>query len=229
MKFAQVYLNGLTNKLDLISALMSFHNINVLGVSESWLHPVNLDSCVSIPGYEIARSDSPRGSRKHGIAAYNRKACKYNVIACSVSNILVILLCTYVVYLIFIYRPPSYDLVQNNSLISFISEFCTNREVVVLEDFNLATLERNAEDMFLNYFSQNDMSFFNTFASVGLTKIIRGGTFFPSGNALDLCLVLDLDRIGLTRVFPPIPGSYYYPFPLEYVFQTQCAITNNYG
>ena len=95
-------MNGLTIKLNLVSALMSFHNINVLGVSESWLHPVNLDLSVSIPGYEIARSDSPRGSRKLSVAAYNRKACEYNVIECSVSNVLVILLCTCVVYLIFI-------------------------------------------------------------------------------------------------------------------------------
>ena len=59
-------------------------------------------------------------------------------------------------------------------------------------DFNLPTLKRNAEDMFLNYISQNDMSFFSTFASVGLTQIIRGGIFFSSGKALDLCHVLEL-------------------------------------
>ena len=90
---------------------MSFHNIDVLGISESWLRPVNLDSCVSISGYEIAQSDSPRGFRSHGVAAYIRKACKYNVIECTVSNVQVIFLCSYIVYLIFVNRPPSYDLV----------------------------------------------------------------------------------------------------------------------
>ena len=60
-------------------------------------------------------------SRKHGVAAYIREACKYNVIEYSVSNILVIFLCTYNVYLIFLYGPPLYDLAQNNSLINFVN------------------------------------------------------------------------------------------------------------
>ena len=61
---------------------MSSQNIDVLGISESWLRPVNLDSCISIPGYEIARSDSPGGSRKHGVAAYIRKPA--NIISLTV-------------------------------------------------------------------------------------------------------------------------------------------------
>ena len=39
----------------------------------------------------------------------------------------------------------------------------------MLGDFNLSTLKWTAEDMFLNYVTQNDMSLFNTFASAGLT------------------------------------------------------------
>ena len=73
------------------------------------------------------------------------------------------------------------------------------------------------------------MSFSNAFASVGLTQIIREGTFFPSGSVLDLCLVLDLDRVGLTRVLPPLSGSYHCPILSGYIFRTQCAVINNDG
>ena len=73
------------------------------------------------------------------------------------------------------------------------------------------------------------MSFFNAFASVWRTQNIWEVTFLHSGDVLDLCLVLDLDRVGLTRVLPPLPGNYHCPILLEYVFQTQCAVTNNDG
>ena len=57
---------------------------------------------------------------------------------------------TYDVSLIFIYRAPSYDLAQINSLISSVCELCVNEEVVVLEDFNLLTLKWIADVIFLN-------------------------------------------------------------------------------
>ena len=101
-KIARINLNGLNNKLYHVSALMATLNIDLLGISESWLRPVNLDSCISIPGYEIAQSVS--------VAAYIRNACNYSVIDCSLSNVLVIFLSTYNIFLNFVYRPPSYDL-----------------------------------------------------------------------------------------------------------------------
>ena len=62
------------------------------------------------------------------------------------------------------------------------------------------------------------MPFFNVFASVRLTQVIREGNFFPTGNFYDLCLVLSLDRIGLSKVPPPLPGSAYCQSLLDYVF-----------
>ena len=54
---------------------MPTHIIDVLDISESLLRPLNLDSCMSIPAYEIARSDSPGGSRKNYVVAYIMIAC----------------------------------------------------------------------------------------------------------------------------------------------------------
>ena len=72
---------------------MTTQGINVLGVSESWLSPNNFDSCLSIPGYEVARSDNPGCPHKHGVAAYIRKSCNYNVVECGVGNVLIVFLC----------------------------------------------------------------------------------------------------------------------------------------
>ena len=99
----------------------------------------------------------------------------------------------------------------------------------MLRDFNLSALKWSTDDMFLNYVTQNDVSIFNAFASAGLTQVIGEGTSFPSGNVLDLYLVLDLDRDGLTRKLPPLPGNYHCTILLEYAFQTQCAVINNDG
>ena len=60
----------------------------------------------------------------------------------------------------------------------------------MLGDFNLPTLNRSAEDIFLNYIIRNYIKLFSAFACVGLTKIIKDGTFFPSGNVVDLALYL---------------------------------------
>ena len=73
-----------------------------------------------------------------------------------------------------------------------------------------------------------DLSFSNVFASAGLTQITREGTFFHAGNFPDLCLELDLDRVGFSRVFPPLPSSPHCSI-LLYVFQSQFAETNNDG
>ena len=99
--------------LSRVSASVTTHTIDFLGTLETL--------CVFIPGYEIARSDTPRGSREHSVAAYIMKPYKHFVTECGFGNVLVVYLCTYDVYLIFD-RRPSYDSAQTNSLISFICE-----------------------------------------------------------------------------------------------------------
>ena len=39
--------------------------------------------------------------------------------------------------IVVVYRPPSCSLHDNNILIDFLSDFCINREVIVMGDFNL--------------------------------------------------------------------------------------------
>ena len=39
-----------------------------------------------------------------------------------------------------VYRPPSNTPMENDGLLSFITDFCCTRNVLVLGDFNLPTL-----------------------------------------------------------------------------------------
>ena len=56
------------------------------------------DSFVGIPGYNIIRSDSPSGIRKHGVALYIRMSIKYEVVTNDVANIIAVLLLDFNVY-----------------------------------------------------------------------------------------------------------------------------------
>ena len=102
MTFTHVNLNYLTRKLNHVSALLITLKLDILGTSESWLRLNNPDSCVSIPVYEIVRSDGPGDSHKHDVSAHIRESCQYNVVECRVGNVLVVFLCNFDVYLIFL-------------------------------------------------------------------------------------------------------------------------------
>ena len=74
-------------------------------------------------------------------------------------------------------------------------------------NFNLSTFKWIVDTIFLNYFSPNDMLLFNAFSSAGLTQIIGEGTFFSNGNMLDLCLVLDQNRVRYTLYSLAVPND----------------------
>ena len=73
-------LNCLTKKFNRVSSLLSLKNVDILGVSETWLMAATLDSFVNISGYEIVRSDSTDMNLKHGVAMCVRKPINMNLL-----------------------------------------------------------------------------------------------------------------------------------------------------
>ena len=126
-------------------------------------------------------------------------------------------------FLIAIYRPPSTSMVENDNLISFLLEFCSNKEVVILGDLNLPTLKWDLDNMFSNYISPVDRLFLDLFTNLGLTQLIDVPTIYPSGNILDLFLTNAPDRVGDCLVLPPLPSCNHCPIIVNYVFQFQTA------
>ena len=70
-----------------------------------------------------------------------------------------------------------------------MTEFCTDKEVLMQGDFNLPSLKWNTDSMFSHYVPPFDMKFYEVFTAAGLSQIVKESMYFQSGSVLDLCLV----------------------------------------
>ena len=188
-------------------------------VSESWLNCDIFDSTIGVCGYSVVRADSPTGIRKHGVLIYIKRGISYSEIGVDIPNVLVLYLPNFDIYVMCVYRPPSSGLNDNVRLLEFIEQFCQDKEMIILGDFNLPSLHWNREDMLATYIPEFEMEFFNLFSQLGLVQVVNSSTNFPSGNVIDLCLCSFPDRVGLCNVLPPLPGCSHGVLLVHYVFQ----------
>ena len=122
---------------------------------------------------------------------YIREGLNYQFICPNVNNVIIVYLPRYKVYILTVYRPPSYDDAYDDVLIDFLLSFCVNKEVVLMGDFNLRSLKWHERDMLTLHITSTDAKFYDAFVSTGLSQVVKVSTFYPSGNVLDLCLVSD--------------------------------------
>ena len=203
-----------------VKSLISENSINFLGVSETWLTASVGDSFINIPGYHLLRCDSPSQRKKHGVAAYICNMCKYEVVDCSLENILIVYLFEYGIFVITVYRPPSNSEMTDSNLINFLEQYCQNKEVILQGDFNLPTLRWDLPDLFSSPISGHDLQFYEMFISVGFDQLVNEATNHPSGKVIDLCLVTHAYRVGQCSVLAPLPSCTHSPILIDYVFQS---------
>ena len=227
LNISHVNVNCLTNKLNYLFSFMSENKVDILGISETWLTNDINDSIVSIPNYNIVRSDNPNFVKKHGVAVYIKCSLKFQVINISL-NVIILFLVSHNIFIILIYRPPSYTELENQSLLNCLIDFCSNKEVVLMGDFNLPSLCWHLDDISSHYISPVDRLFYECFVHLGLVQIVREGTHFPSGHILDLFFVTDSERIGSCVVLAPLPRCCHAPILCSYVFQN-LSILNEYS
>ena len=219
LNICHVNLNNLSNKLNFVNTLLTEHNVDILGISESWLNNTILDSFIDISNYDLIRADSPSGIRKHGIAVYVKIELKYVILQTNVPNVVIVHFSSYGLYVITVYRPPSYTVCENNVLFNFLCTFCNDKEVVIQGDFNLPSICWNLEDIFSVYIGPLDLEFLNMFISLGLVQIVKEATNHPSGNIIDLFLCTDMERILSCEILPPMPGCSHSAVKVSYLFQ----------
>ena len=193
--------------------------LHVVSVTETWLTESCSSSFVDIPGFQFYRGDVVGEVRKHGAGLYVSDMLVHVKVEVSLPNIVIVHLINVEIYVISIYRPPSYSFEENNSLILFLRYFSLGKELIVLGDFNLPTLSWPLESVPNSYVSPNDRNFFDCFIESGLVQWVEFGTFFPSGNILDLILTSDEDRIGEVFSCPPLPGCHHSPVVCSVIFQ----------
>ena len=214
-----VNVNSLPNKLNEIFLMLSSHSIDLLGISETWLTEDTPSSFVGLPGFDLVRADSPGNVRKHGVAVYISSSIKFVRIDCSVSNVVVVYICSLDLYVLTVYRPPSFSVEDNAALIDFIVEFCLDKEVIVQGDFNLPSLRWDNDDVLGAYVTPVDLIFYNAFCSAGLAQVVEEPTNFPSCSVIDLCFLSYVERFGSCVVLPPLSRCSHGAVLVTYVFQ----------
>ena len=95
-----------------------------------------------------------------------------------------------------VYRPPSISSADNTNLLNFIEQFCSEREVVLLGDFNLPSINWASDTPDVGA-STTDLAYFDTFAATGLSQVIEDATNYPSGTIIDLFLLSHAERLGM--------------------------------
>ena len=209
------------NKINYVADFISSNNIDVLGVGETWLLPSVPDSFVGVSGFDLSRCDVVGSVPKHGVCVYVRRTVDFVRVEVDCPNCVIVHLLSYDVYVIVIYRPPSYGDRENSVLSSFLEDFCGEREVVVLGDFNLPALRWTSDGTVTGSgrISAVEASFMDCFLSIGFTQWICEPTFLSSGNTLDLILTTDGDRVSDVSVHSPFPNCQHSPVACSYTFQ----------
>ena len=123
------------------------------------------------------------------------------------------------VFLILVYRPPSNSVETNLNLINFLLDFCTGREVILLGDFNLPSVNWGTFPVVGGNVTLRDLLFVNCFNFLGLNQWISEPTFLRSSNILDLIFTSEDDRIGFVDYLPPFPHCQHIPILCNYVFE----------
>ena len=202
-------MNSLLNKTSYIEELSSEIHLDLIGVCETWLTQAISTSSINITNYNVLRNDSPTGRRKHGVCIYYHNSLKVGHTFVEHPNTCGLYLSTFKLHILLIYRPPSNTPQMNTELIDYITSFCTGREVCLIGDFNLPTIDwlTNPPTASTNC----DKNFLECFTSLGLTQTVLSPTFIPSGRILDLVLCSNPNVTSLTDILPPFPACGHCP------------------
>ena len=216
-------LNGLTctkrsNLVDFISA----NNLKIVAVTESHLIPCISSAAIAIPHYSLLRNDVVGTVQKHGVCVYVHQDISVDNVSCPMNNVLVFRLVKYNVYVIVVYRAPSYSHLQNQELIAVLDDVVRDREAIIIGDFNLPGITW-ASHVYghTNQAPPMERLFVDAFNLLGLTQWITDITFPRSGNTLDLLFTTEPDRVGDISVQPPLPGTDHCLIMYDYVFEVQ--------
>ena len=221
LKFCTVNVNSLGNKLHFIDNLIRGEKLHLVSITETWLTDNCRSSFFDLPGFKFYRGDVAGVVRKHGAGIYVKDCIKQAHVEVDLPNLVIVYLVELDLYVFSEYRPPSYTPAENHSIIEFLADFSVGKELLVLGDFNVPSLPYPlVESSTLGqYVPPTDRGFLDLFLECGWTQWVGFGTFFPSGNTLDLVLTSEVDRIGEVYPSVPFPGCFHCPVIGSFLFQ----------
>ncbi len=157
MEIAHLNICSLYHKLDFVKIMLESESVNILGISESWLHSDIDDDELNISGYHnIIRNDRV-ADRYGGVAIYckkggykhiNRKELHISHSDIETAWIEIRLPQTRPLFICTIYRPENcltsaLEILEEQ--VSQVSGMYSNPEIVIMGDFNVDYLNRNYE------------------------------------------------------------------------------------
>ena len=226
LKFLLTNINGLPSKVNMLAENTAKHLWDIICVTESHLLSHLPSSIVDIPNYSLIRNDVSGEVYKHGVCCYIHNSLMIDSISQPLPNVISFHLSSFNVFVLIVYRAPSNSASANECLSSFILDFCSAKEVIVLGDFNLPAIDwlRPNEPL-----PPLERMFADTFLAVGLNQWINEPTFPKSGNILDLVLTSEPDRVGSVEVMAPLPGCDHCAISFDYVFAISDPYPSNKG
>ena len=189
-----INIRSIVNKTEQMEHLLSDSNIDIVGVSESWLTHSSSTAAISIPGYNVFRKDRETG-RGGGILIYVRDKFKCELIRwpkevnveCIGLNISLSSAMYFTV--ICVYRPPSAKDVFYDHLKTILNHCSSKKEITLLGDFNI------------NWDIKSDRKKIKQLTDkYNLTQIIKGPTRITntSHTTIDLIFTNKPERISKT-------------------------------
>ena len=215
LKFMLVNINGLASKLNLLAEHATEHLWDVICVTETHLLSHLPSSIVDIPNYSLLRHDVSGHVYKHGVCCYVHHRLTTDSVSQPLPNVLSFRLTLFNVFVLIVYRAPSNSPDVNESLNACILDFCSEKEVIVLGDFNLPTIDWSNPTLHCPPLGR---AFLDTFLTVGLHQWVTESTYPKSGNILDLVLTSEPDRVGSLDVKAPLPGCDHCAISFDYIF-----------
>ena len=174
------------------------YKLSVVAVCETWLVP-SVYSFVAVDGFHILRGDCSQSVRKHGCCLYVAKSLSFVQVDVGFINVAGVLRSDLDVYVLAVYRPPSYSAAQEENLLSFLDDFCIERKVIILGEKIFPSLDWSSENVAGEYVPSRELLFFYRFSLLGLCQWVREGTFMDSNNILDL-IPLKQSWVSLSHV-----------------------------
>ena len=226
IRLGVVNLNSLMNKVRYVNDLMCESGLTALAVCETWLTSEISSSYVDVPGFRFFRGDVAGAVRKHGVGLYVKDSLECVPIEVDIPNVLSVYVGEWDVHLLAVYRPPSYSQEDNIRMLSFITDYTVDNDVIIMGDFNLPSLRWDLADMLDGYITRLDSLFYDTFAVAGLTQWVDQPTYVPSGNVLDLVLTSDTNVVGNIEILPPLPNCHHCPVVFEYLCHSVLVLDN---
>lgn len=185
LKIAHVNICSLRNKVKDIQEIIYHHNIDILGVTETWLDRTVSDSLLFVPNYILYRKDRSQG-RGGGVCYYVRDTLAASVVPDSLpieAYVLIIGKPPSQLSVVCVYRPPGSSPDFWQMLSDFVDDNLPSSvsDLILVGDLNV--------DVLANQTSPQLRHLEEFCTDLDIKNIVKEPTRTPSNTCIDLILV----------------------------------------